>query len=143
MIEDIDLNAILDEIVRKQVQQLLNLIEKLSADIRALREENQTLRDENNHLKGEQGKPDTKANKEKSAETTDHSSEDERKQPRKRHRTSQKDKIKIDRKEVAKVRMEDLAADAQFKGYVEVVVQDIVVKTDNVLFRKEKYYSPT
>ena len=39
--------------------------------------------------------------------------------------------------------MEDLPADAQFKGYVDVVVQDIVVKTDNVLFRKEKYYSPT
>lgn len=37
--------------------------------------------------------------------------------------------------------MEELPTDAQFKGYVDVVVQDIVVKTDNVLFRKEKYYS--
>lgn len=36
-----------------------------------------------------------------------------------------------------------MPADAQFKGYVDVVVQDIVVKTDNVLFRKEKYYSPS
>ena len=62
MLEDIDLNAIHDEIVRKQVRQLLNLVEKLSADLRALQEENQKLRDENNRLKGEQGKPDTKAN---------------------------------------------------------------------------------
>ena len=31
--------------------------------------------------------------------------------------------------------------DAKFKGYEEVVVQDILVKTDNVRFRKEKYYS--
>jgi regulator of replication initiation timing len=110
------LNAIPSEFLRKQMRQLLNLIEKLSADLRALREENQMLRDENNHLKGEQGKPDTKANKEKSAETTDHSSENERKEPRKRHGTSKKDKIKIDRKEVAKVRVADLPADAQFKG---------------------------
>jgi len=143
MLEDIDLNAIQDEIVRKQVRQLLNLVEKLSADLRALQEENQTLRDEINHLKGEQGKPSTKANKEKSAEASNHSSESERKQPRKRHGSSKKDGMKIDRKEVAKVRVEDLPADAQFKGYVDVVVQDIVVKTDNVLFRKEKYYSPS
>lgn len=143
MLEDIDLNAIQDEVVRKQVRQLLNLVEKLSMDLRALKEENQALRDENNHLKGEQGKPDTKANKEKSAGTADHSSEAERKQPRKRHGVSKKDEIKIDRKEVAKVREEDLPEDAQFKGYVDVVVQDIVVKTDNVLFRKEKYYSPS
>lgn len=46
MLEDLDLNAIHDEIVRKQVRQLLNLVEKLSVDLRALREENQTLRDE-------------------------------------------------------------------------------------------------
>ena len=35
-----------------------------------------------------------------------------------------------------------LPADAQFKGYEEVIVQDIKLTTDNVLFRKQKYYSP-
>jgi hypothetical protein len=35
-----------------------------------------------------------------------------------------------------------LPQDAQFKGYEEVIVQDISLKTDNVLFRKQKYYSP-
>jgi hypothetical protein len=143
MIEDIDLSAIQDESVRKQIGQLLNLVEKLSADLRALREENQTLRDEINHLKGEQGKPNIKANKTVTVETSKHSSETERKQKRKRHKSNKKVEIKIDRKEVAKVRAEELPADAQFKGYVDVVVQDIVVKTDNVLFRKEKYYSPS
>lgn len=70
-------------------------------------------------------------------------SETERKNKRNRHQSSKKDKIDIHRKEVVKVRAEELPADAQFKGYVDVVVQDIVVKTDNVLFRKEKYYSPS
>jgi cell division protein FtsB len=143
MIAEIDLSGIQDETIRKQIRQLLNLVEKQAAELRALKEENQALRDEINHLKGEQGKPDIKANKEKSAETSNHSSETERKQSRKRHGSSKKDEIKIDRKEVVKVRAEELPADAQFKGYVDVVVQDIVVKTDNVLFRKEKYYSPS
>ena len=143
MIEDIDLSAIQDETVIKQIRQLLNLVEKLSADLGALREENQTLRDEINHLKGEQGKPNSKANKTASEETSKHSSETERKQKRKRHPSNKKDGIKVDRKEVVKVRVEELPADAQFKGYVDVVVQDIVVKSDNVLFRKEKYYSPS
>ena len=43
---------------------------------------------------------------------------------------------------MVKVSAEVLPEDAEFKGYVDVVVQDIVMKTDNVLFRKEKYYSP-
>ena len=37
----------------------------------------------------------------------------------------------------------ELPADAEFKGYEEVVVQDVKVVTDNVLFCKEKYYSPS
>ena len=36
-----------------------------------------------------------------------------------------------------------LPPDAEFKGYEEVVVQDIKIETDNVLFRKEKFHSPT
>jgi regulator of replication initiation timing len=143
MLEDIALNAIQDEGIRKQIRQLLNLLEKQAADLRALQEENQRLRDENNHLKGEQGKPNVKANQTASTETSKHSSETERKQKRKRHASSKKAEIKPNRQEVVKVRAEELPGDAQFKGYVDVVVQDIVVKTDNVLFRKEKYYSPS
>jgi hypothetical protein len=30
-----------------------------------------------------------------------------------------------------------------FKGYEDVVVQDVVFRTDNVLFHKEKFYSPS
>ena len=116
MIEDIDLSVIQDETIRKQIRQLLNLVEKLWADVRALQEENQTLRDEINHLKGEQGKPNVKANKTASVGTSKHSSEIERKQKRKRHQSGKKGEIKIDRKEVVKVRAEELPAAAQFKG---------------------------
>jgi hypothetical protein len=42
---------------------------------------------------------------------------------------------------IVKVDHEQLPADAVFKGYQDVVVQDVAFRTDNILFRKEKYYS--
>jgi hypothetical protein len=35
-----------------------------------------------------------------------------------------------------------LPRDAAFKGYQDVVVQDILFRPENILFRKEKYYPP-
>lgn len=139
MLDDLDLNAIQDENAKQLIRHLLNLIEKLSADLRASQAEVQRLRDDINRLKGEQGKPEIKANVPKPP--TDHSLEKERRKPRKRHKNRKKATIKIDREEVVKVDQEILPADAEFKGYEEVVVQDIILKTDNVRFRKEKYYA--
>ena len=52
MFDNIDLNAIQDENARELIRQLLNLVEKLSADLRDAQVENQRLRDEVNRLKG-------------------------------------------------------------------------------------------
>ena len=43
---------------------------------------------------------------------------------------------------MVKVDPAQLPADAQFKGYEDVIVQDIKITTDNVRFWKEKFYSP-
>lgn len=142
MFDDLDLQAIPDENARQLVRKLLNLIEQLSADLRTAQAENQRLRDENNRLKGEQGTPEYKAKKpQSSGSAADHSSEKERRKPRQRHKQSKKAEIKIDREEVLEVRREELPGDAEFKGYETVVVQEIVIKTDNVRFHKEKFYS--
>lgn len=142
MFDNLDLQAIPDENARQLIRKLLNLIEQLSADLRDAQAENQRLRDEINRLKGEQGKPQFKAQKpEAPAPATDHSSEKERRKPRQRHKKSKQAEIQIDREEVLEVPREDLPADAEFKGYERVVVQDIVIKTDNVCFHKEKFYS--
>lgn len=142
MFENIDLSAILEEKTRELVKGLLNFIEQLSSSLRAARTEIQRLRDENNRLKGEQGKPEIKANVEGEA-AKDHSSEKERKKPRKRQEKKKTASIVIDREQVLKVDQTVLPADAIFKGYEENVVQDILLKTDNVRFLKEKYYSPS
>ena len=141
LLQSIDLQQIADEGVRQTVEQLLNLIEQLNSKVTQLEEENQKLRDENNRLKGEQGKPDIKANKNIGFKK-DHSSEKERKTVKERSKKSKNNSIKIDREEIVVYPQEKLPADAQFKGYEEVVVQDILLKPDNILFRKQKYYSP-
>ena len=107
-----------------------------------MREEIQRLRDENNRLKGEQGKPTIKPSTKPDPPTPpDHSSERERHRPKAWKKGSKIQQIRIDREQVLRVDPGILPPDAAFKGYEEVV-QDVVVHTDNVLFRKEKFYSP-
>src|SRR5205085_3058316 len=98
MLDDLDLAGIQDERARALIIRLLNLIEDLSADLRALQEENQRLRDEINRLKGEQGKPDIKSNK---PAPSDHSSERERRQPTERVKRGKRATISINREDIA------------------------------------------
>ncbi len=141
MFTGFDPNQIQDKNIRQAIIELLNLVEELKSENVALREEVQRLRDENNRLKGEQGQPDVKPNQAKKKQ--DHSSEKERRRPKKWGKGSKVDKIEIDREEKLVVDKRALPADAQFKGYEPVVVQDIQIKTDNVRFWKEKYYAPS
>ena len=141
MLDDLDLTGISDERARALIVRLLNLIEDQAADLRALQEENQRLRDEINRLKGQQGKPDIKPNT--PPPLSDHSSERERRQPTERVKRGKRASIIINREDVARLDPADLPPDAEFKGYEDVVVQDIVIRTDNVLFHKEVFYSPS
>ena len=123
---------------RQAITALLNLVESMKQENQALRAEVQRLRDEINRLKGEQGKPEIKGDK-----PQDHSSEQERRQPKDWRKGTKIDRIVIDREQKLFVDKSELPADAQFKGYEETVVQDIRLTTDNVCFVKEKYYSPS
>lgn len=67
MFAEIDLSRVQDENVRQLIQRLLNLIEKVSADLPDAQIESQRLRAENNQVKGEQGKPKIKGNASKPA----------------------------------------------------------------------------
>ena len=137
ILDNLDLNAIKDENARELIRQLLNLVEKLSADLRDAQIEIQRLRDEVNRLKGEQGKPKIKGN----SPPIDHSSENERHKSRQRHKKSKNAEIQINREQVVEVDPSVLPKDAKFKGYEDVVVQDILLQTDNIRFHKQKYYA--
>jgi len=156
ILDQIDLDSIQDvEAARRAIVLLFNLIEELQTTVRELQAENQRLRDEINRLKGEQGRPTIKPNKRPpgtppgappaggSDQPGDHSSEAERHQPQTWRKGAKRDEIRIDREETLKVDTAGLPTDWEFKGYEDVVVQDVRLKTDNVLFHKEKYYSPS
>jgi hypothetical protein len=138
MLEELDLSNIPEGPTRELVIRLLNIIEELAAELRAAQDEIQRLRDEVNRLKGEQGKPKFKPKKK---QKTDISSERERRKPVERKSRRKRDTIAIDEERTVRVDRDSLPEDAEFKGYVEVVVQDVEVKTHNILFRKEKFYS--
>lgn len=111
----------------------MNEVERLSAEVRDLKEENRRLQDENRRLKGEQGRPVIRPQRVVlSSEAERHTARPQQKGCR---------QVAIDRREVCRVDPQILPPDAVFKGYVEVVVQDVCFQTDNVLFRKEKFYA--
>jgi hypothetical protein len=139
MVENFDPNTIEDEGLRQVFITLMNVVENLSAKVQEQAEEIQRLRDEVNRLKGEQGKPSIKPKKPACAL----SSEKERRESKPHHKAKKQAQVRIDRVEVVKVDQQRLPHDAQFKGYEDVIVQDSEFRTENVTFRKEKYYSPS
>jgi regulator of replication initiation timing len=141
-LETLGLDSIQDEKARPSIELLLNLVEELGQENQALRAENQHLRDEINRLKGEQGTPSFKSKRDAKAKaSTDRASETERRTRKKRQRRSKKKNITIDRTEILRVDRSSLPPDAVLKGYDDIVVQDIILRTDNVKFRKEIFYS--
>lgn len=138
MVENFDPNTIEDERVRQVVMELMNLVESLLGKLTEKDDLIQELRDKISRLTGEQGKPKIRGNN----PAPDLSSRKEQRESKPHHKSSKQGKIQIDREALLQVDRSQLPEDAQFKGYQDVVVQDIVFRTDNVLFHKEKYYSP-
>ena len=142
MLEDLDLSRLDDpHYARECVVRLLNVVEEVTAALRASQEEVERLRDEVARLKGEQGKPTIKSNTPKPP-SGNYSSEKERRTPKTWSKGSKTAQILIDREQTLRLDPADLPPDAKFKGYEDTIVQDVVLRTDNVRFRKEKFYSP-
>lgn len=140
-IKDIDLEA-LEPNFKTLFSLLLNKIEEQDKLINELRAEKQQLRDEVNRLKGEQGKPKIRPQ----TPSKDISSEVERKNLDRemlKNGKAKNHKITINRKEKCKVDKSTLPVDAIFKGCRSVIVQDLVIHTDNIQFERETYYSPS
>ena len=62
---------------------------------------------------------------------------------KKRNRKRKVPAITIDRTEKCIADVEEMADDAVFKGYSNKTVQDVIIKSDNVLFEREVYWSPS
>jgi hypothetical protein len=137
----LDLASIADVGARQAIRALLALVEELAAENRALRAENQQLRDELTRLKGGSGRPKIRPGK-PAGGSTDYSSEQERRPaPKTWQKRGKQGRVRVDRTEQVAVDPEILPADAVFKGYETVVVQDLVLRTDTIAFELEVWYS--
>ncbi len=139
MLDEVDLSGVTDPEARRILDLLRNVIEVQAGELATLRAENQRLRDENNRLKGEQGAPTIVPSRRVAA---DHASARERRAERPaRPRVDKRSLLHIDRTEEREVDPALLPPDAERKGSAEFVVQDVVLRTDTVLFRCAKWYA--
>lgn len=131
------------------IERLLNLVESLASENSRLTEIVQQLHSEINRPLGEQGKPEITEKKKKEGDISSFEPRKEaegRKSKGKnepRNRKPKQSKIKIDRFDICPVDKKELPEDAVFKGYKDFVIQDIIIKTENVKYRREVYYSPS
>ena len=140
ILQKADLASIHDERAREWIHQLLNLMETLSAELRKAQAEILYLREQLQRRQGGGGPTDPSRDTSSRARR---SSEKERAEAAEQesHKRRKLDRIRVDREEVLKLDRALLPPDAKFKGYEDVVVQDLRFHTDNVRFRKEKYYA--
>lgn len=141
ILQGVDIARIQDERARECIRALLNLVETLTGELRKAEAENRYLREQLHGRKGGGGKPDPSKG---ASPPASRSSEKERAEPpetKPNTKRSKLDRIRIDREEVLKLDRATLPPDAAFKGYEDVVVQELHIRTDNVRFRKEKYYA--
>jgi hypothetical protein len=148
MLAQFDPSQIEDEALRQQFILLVNWLEKALAENRQLREENAALKDELTRLKGGQGRPPLAGGKSQAKKDDPLAEFKNRKPPappapdKNRSRKDSKNaKLVIDRVETLKLDKAELPSDAVFKGYEEVVVQDVKFEATTILFRRVKYYS--
>jgi len=135
-----EIDEIVDPKAKRIISLLLQIIEAQAETIQKQASEIKELKDEITRLKGEKGKPDIRKQTQKSQ---DHSSEKERNPSPKNKKPRGNRAIKITRIQKCTLDKSTLPADAVFKGYTSVVVQDLQISQDNIEFRKETYYSPS
>jgi len=139
------LEKITDLEIRSAIVLLLNSLETALKTIDDIKKENQELKNENAILKGEQGQPDIKPKH----KNTDISSEKQYHGEKKKHKKiSRQNKIKehkinIDHIVLCHLDKQILPTDAINKGYERTITQNIIFKSDNTEYRREKYYSPS
>lgn len=98
----------------------------------------QNLRDEIAALKGNNPKPKIKpSNMDKNAGKSKDSSNKKRPGSAKKKKTKE---LKIHKIEIIKA--ENVPVDSEFKGYKEFVVQNLVIKSHNTLYRMERWQTP-
>ena len=122
-------------------KKLLGAYEEKVDEVGELKKEVSELKDRLRKLIGEQEVPKFKPKKDK--KDLHHPKPDKKDRKKNWSKKGKKSEVKIDREERCSVDKENLPADAEYKGTREVIIQNIIIKTDNVKFNIERWYSPS
>lgn len=131
----------LDPQSREILTRLLNEIEVIYKENQELKAENQRLRDEIAQLKGHKGKPKIKPNRRTKSTRSSEKAQGQENRSNSSPKPPRQQRIKIDREQVVKLDRGQLPKDVVHRGYREVTIQNILFKTDTVLYRLERLYS--
>jgi hypothetical protein len=118
-----------------------NIVENLHQETIELKEIIQDLRDEINRLKAGQGKPNIRPNTRPG--TKDISTDGKEREKKKHIKKAKKKDIKIHQTIQVPIDKEKLPKDARFKGWDDVIAQDIVFEVKNTLYKLAVYHSPS
>jgi hypothetical protein len=118
------------------VEELKALLVQALEEVSRLKAENAELREEIARLKGLKGRPKLRpSGMEKATQAPSKSG------GRKGRRGAKRAKLSIDETRI--VKPEAAVPGARFKGYEDFIVQDIVIKPWTVLYRRERWLSPS
>lgn len=125
-----------DPVIQQVIGLLLNIIEQQAARIEELERKVEELESEIKRLKTGQGNPP------KGQAKALHPRPKEPGQAKGNHKSGpKKNSLHIDREESLTLDKDQLPPDAVFKGYREVVVQNLRLTRDNVLYKVAQYHS--
>jgi Transposase IS66 family len=114
--------------------------ERLSEALAGLRVENQTLKDEIARLKGLPPRPPHKpSGMEEATDRPERGAKGEEEEATKRRRGPGVSKLSIAREVTLRV---EAPQGSRFKGYEEITVQDLAVKAEATLYRRERWQTP-
>jgi regulator of replication initiation timing len=120
---------------------LLGAYEKKVQEVEDLKDEVSRLQDRLQKLIGEKEKP--KFEPKKNEKNLHHPKPPKDNEKKNWEKSSKNNDIKIDRKENCPVDKDSLPSDAKFKGTRKVIIQNLVIKTENVEFSIDRWYSPS
>ncbi|EIZ77256.1 transposase, partial [Novosphingobium sp. Rr 2-17] len=129
---DLDLHRVVAALVER-CDRLEEKVEHLTAQNAALKDENQALKDEIAHLKGLPPRPKFNKSKPSGMEKATAPSGKAR---RKRTRGAVKSKLTISREVTLKA---TVPVGSRFKGYEDVLVQDLRISVEVVRYRRERW----
>jgi Transposase IS66 family len=120
------------------LEELKSLLVQVLEDNARLKAENAELRDEIARLKGLKGRPKIVPSGMEKATEPGATTKGQRKIGR---RGSKRSRLTITETKIVKA--ENVPAGARFKGYEEFAVQDLIVQSTTVLYRRERWLMPT